>query len=352
MSQDDFTKTIIYLAVGLGLVITWFTYPIRDKIKLFLGNLWQIFNILLFPIVFGLILTLILIYILFKSLRISTKKIFNKIENVKALQREKDNVENILNGKLEYDEQKLNNETEALRYYIKKVKKNIKLRPFNLQLKKRLAKAVELLEEIKRDKRVADRKSKLIQIEKEIREKDEENRIRSTYDESNRDWILYMLKANEKNVFIKKGLSKKQIDALEKKGFKQINEYSVKENKFIRFLVKPKLNHSRTHTFLVWDTIRLLKEIVDVKNIQEHNTVDADITFTFRNKKYALEIETGTLLEKKKQAQGKVEDLNRKYPKRWMFIVSNKNLLPKYNKLGFTSSRKQVSENLKRLLKN
>ena len=43
--------------------------------------------------------------------------------------------------------------------------------------------------------------------------------------------------------------------------------------------------------------------------------------------------------------------LNDKYPKRWFFIVSNKNLLSKYSKLGPTIQRKDAQDKLKQLLR-
>jgi hypothetical protein len=130
---------------------------------------------------------------------------------------------------------------------------------------------------------------------------------------------------------------------------KEQNFHYLKK-KYIRVLVKSRPSNSEKHNFLVWDTLRLLREFKEIKNIQEHLTVEADITFYFKNKKYALEIETGTLLKKKKQTEEKIDYLNKKYHKRWMIIVSNKNLLPKYQKLGFSSQRNKVFENLNKLL--
>lgn len=350
---EDITK--IGVAVGVGIAIV--AYPYLDEIKLFftnkyllLVNIWHLFTTYLFPIILGLILTMVLAVILFKSLKLFTRKILNKIEEIRAFKQEEIDVESLLEAEQEYNEQKLIDEIENIKHFTNSFKVNRRLKRFNLSLKKRLAKARELLSEIKRDKRVAERESKLIQIKKEIEQKDEENRIKATYEESDDELILYQLRADEKNIFKTEKLSKKQIKTLEKNGFEQKTEYSVFEKKYIRVLVKPKLNHSRTHAFLVWDAKRLLESFEGIRNIQEHLVVEADITFNFNNKKYALEIETGTLLGKKQQTQEKVADLNKKYPKRWMFIVSNKNLLPKYQKLGFTTQRKWVLENLKKLL--
>ena len=95
----------------------------------------------------------------------------------------------------------------------------------------------------------------------------------------------------------------------------------------------------------------LFSQLLKEEKVNNILSIDADITFKFNNKKYALEIERGDLLRKDKQAQEKVAELTRKYRKRWMFIVSNKNFLSGYQKLGFSTQRRWVSENLKKLLK-
>lgn len=64
-----------------------------------------------------------------------------------------------------------------------------------------------------------------------------------------------------------------------------------------------------------------------------------------------MEIETGNLLQKRKQCSDKVKALNKKYKDRWMFIVSNKNLVTKYKKLGLATHRKGVKKNLEKMLK-
>ena len=88
-----------------------------------------------------------------------------------------------------------------------------------------------------------------------------------------------------------------------------------------------------------------------ITKIQEHETKDADITFKHNNKYYAIEIETGTLLKKPKQLAEKISYLNTKYKDRWMFIVTNKNNLSKYKKLGFATQRTSFEKDLKKWLK-
>jgi len=136
--------------------------------------------------------------------------------------------------------------------------------------------------------------------------------------------------------------------------FEKFTDYCVAERKRISVLVKPFLNHSPTHIFLVWSVIRALKKnFKGIKNLREPKTVDADIIFEYEGKTYALEIETGDLIWKKDQLDGKIRYLNRKYSKkRWMFIVSHRNLVKKYKKYGNVTTRSQVLEKVKKMLKN
>jgi len=111
------------------------------------------------------------------------------------------------------------------------------------------------------------------------------------------------------------------------------------------------MNHSRTHTFLVWSTKKFLEKKFKVEDIQWHDTKDADITFKYKGKYYAIEIETGTLLKKNRQLAEKIIFLNRKYPHRWIFLVSNRNLITQYKKYGITCQRNDIEKTLLKILK-
>jgi len=154
----------------------------------------------------------------------------------------------------------------------------------------------------------------------------------------------------ENPVFKKSKLNKKQLRILLEEGYKQVNEYCVKEKKVIAVLVKSILNHSSTHTFLVWSAKKVLEEYEEIEEIVDHETRDADLTFKFKNKLYALEIETGTLLRKKKQLNEKIKFLNKKYKNKWIIIVSKRDLVQKYKKFGLCTQRKWVCKNLDKML--
>ena len=156
----------------------------------------------------------------------------------------------------------------------------------------------------------------------------------------------------EKNrVFEKIDLDPKEIEVLLKEGYKQVNEYCVTKRKIITILIKPILNHSIAHTFLVWSTRKLLEKYEKIEDIFEHETRDADLTFVFEGKTFAIEIETGSLLRKKKQLEEKIKYLNRKYGKSWMIVVSKRDLVRKYSKFGICTQRKGVCEKFEKMLK-
>ena len=190
------------------------------------------------------------------------------------------------------------------------------------------------------------------QEQKEIEELEKKKRLIEWGLENDKREILFKLDTCNNRVFEKDNLSKKEYQTLIEDGFKQVNEFCVLEKKRIPVLVKPFGNHTISHEFLVWSVKRLIKKTDGIKKIKEHLTRDADLTFEFKGKEFALEIEKGELLGKHKQLKEKIDYLNQEYPKRLMIVVSNRDFFTKYKKFGFTSTRKRLSENLAKLLNN
>lgn len=162
--------------------------------------------------------------------------------------------------------------------------------------------------------------------------------------------ILEKLNTSENEVFRLDRLKKEEIKILKEEKYKQINEYCVFEQRIITVLMKRILNHSYRHIFLVWSVQRLLKDYPEITNIQQHDTRDADLTFNIDRKKYAIEIETGSLLKKKDQLNKKIEFLKRKYKKRWRILVSNRDSMKHYKKFGWCTQRKDMRKNLEKLI--
>ncbi len=358
---EDAVKDFIGIVSIATFVFTIIYYKeILSFIRSLENNLWTYLSvIILWSIV--LITGAIVLYfvikligrVLISSFKAINYKIAHRHDEARTKQRETEEIESLIEKKLPIDQKELTN-------YIEKVKGKIKickyseLSSFIPELKKRLAKATELLEELEKENRIKSIQERTKQVEMELQEIEEQKKEKLRQEETRKWKIERNLKINDyfepRHIFKKEKLTEKEVQVLVENGFHQINDYCIYEKKFCQVLVKPTLNHSVVHTFLVWGAKKILEDIKEVKNIEEHNTRDADITFKFRGKIYALEIETGSLLAKEKQLRGKLEYLNRKYPKRFMFIVSNRNLLAKYRKLGFSTPRNKVSENLRKML--
>ena len=101
--------------------------------------------------------------------------------------------------------------------------------------------------------------------------------------------------------------------------------------------------------FLVYDIAEFLeKKGVEVKKFI---TKKPDIVFELNNKKFAIEVETGTLYKtNKKQLLEKVESLNKEYDS-WFFVLSDKNYMKKYRKLGKVIDKRYLPNQLNRIVR-
>ena len=359
-SKQNTNEDLLHFILGLFLVgIFLYKFNIPDKVEALknkiTSNISLIFNSLIswkYLIVF--IITLLIIgYSIYKITKIIPIRISDKKERRNRLKAREELIINLI----EEDIDSLN--YEEINEVIVKLKDNIsfcsnypKFKHYfddlNIKIKEAKLKLIEL-----RDKeRLHKKREEKYQLKNDIEELENKKfRLKRSMEENEIE-ILRNLKIDENYVFNKDNLTKKEFSVLLKKNYRQTNQYCVKEKRLITALVKPILNHGLSHTFLVWSVIRLLKTLKGIKEIKVHQTVDADITFKYNNKIFALEIETGTLLSKKKQTEEKVNYLNNKYPNKWMFIVSNKDLIWRYRKLGFSTQRNEVEKNLQILLRN
>jgi hypothetical protein len=193
---------------------------------------------------------------------------------------------------------------------------------------------------------------KKIQLQEEIKELKKQHYQEQLRLQDYHDAVLEKLKAEDTIIYDIEKLNKKEIEVLEKEEYKKTNEYDPIESKNKTFLVKQILNHSPSHTFLVARIKQLLEKHISHNSIRTHDTKDADLTFEINYKIYALEIEKGSLLTKKKSLRNKVSLLNNKYGQNWYFIVTNRNLTKKYRKYGKVTSRMGVRKIIEKLVKN
>jgi len=202
-----------------------------------------------------------------------------------------------------------------------------------------------------KENEISELNDRKIDLQREIEELEKEKHRKLISDANKSEYIKGRLKIEENYVFRKDKLNKNQVNVLLENGFDHFNEYDIIEKKLLPVLIKTDVGHSPAHLFVVWSVKRYLKTIEWVSKIEEHFTRDADLTFNYGGKKFAFEIETGTLLGKKEQLTEKVKYLNRKYRKRWAFVPTNRNLVGKYNEFGTSIQRSQMSNFLEKWLK-
>ncbi|MEK6850032.1 MAG: hypothetical protein AABX85_00475 [Nanoarchaeota archaeon] len=361
------TSDFVVLAVGLGLLINFFVVDKVEKsynefynfllsalarakvhiISIILSlNNWKVYLVL------GLIALPFLSYYNYRLIRylinrrnqIKSDKEFIELE----IKQTKDALTKTI---IDLDYHEMRNLIENLQIRIDRSEDYGYLTEFEKPLKLKLESAKRIFEELLHKDNIKNLEMEEEELENMNKELQEEINHKHRLLEEENDDILRDLEIYANPVFKKEVLTDREFRLLLKNGYVQTNQYCVYEKKMISVLVRKVSNHSLTHIFLVWSVKKLLDKQRKIRHIEEHLSVNADITFDYENENFALEIETGTLLGKKKQIDEKIKYLNRKYPNKWMIVVSNKNLLPKYRKMGFATSRTEVAKNLEKLLK-
>ncbi len=349
MEDDIFIYLVIAIAIGL------FVSPMIDPINTYLSNLKNsvvlfIESNVFYLILLGLVLIFIGICIYFAIKRlIRTNK--EKKEREKDIKELRQKIQKSLDEDISHK-----NPEEVLKYV--KTLKELKNEAMDYNeindsidsIENRLSKTKKEYNDAKERETNQLLKQEREDIKKDIKELDTEKYVKEMYQKENDNTIAIRLNTEENPVFKIRNLRIFERESLLRQGYKQLNEYDLVERKIITVLVKPPLNHSPTHTFLVWSAKRLLKTFKGITNIQDHETKYADITFKFNNKYYALEIETGSSIFHKKRLEEKVKFLDSKFRDRWFFIVSNKTLVSKYRKFGPATQRSETEKKLLKML--
>jgi len=177
-------------------------------------------------------------------------------------------------------------------------------------------------------------------------EKKDENKIKEENQEPLNDMKIRV--DDSRDLIKKRGLNKEEIKYLSEKGYKVSNQKSFITGKREDYLIRERPNESLAHTFLVLE----IKDFLEKNNIKVETfvTKKPDLIFEIAGVKYALEIETGTSFTNVKYLNEKVELLNKEY-NNWFFVVTNKNLVQKYRKLGKSVDPRWIGTFLKKLLK-
>jgi type IV secretory pathway VirB4 component len=155
----------------------------------------------------------------------------------------------------------------------------------------------------------------------------------------------------DKGLYKRRNLKKLDIEYLREHGYKEFLAYSIMSNKKEKYFIRPRFNESSQHCFLVYDLANYIKKFT--KKVQLFQTKKPDIVFKINRKEYAIEVETGKALEyHPKQLKEKVKRLNKVYKDRWFFVVTNKKLTSKYNKLGPTCDNRTIKTKILKIVRN
>ena len=135
-----------------------------------------------------------------------------------------------------------------------------------------------------------------------------------------------------------------ECDILERNKYQKKNFVSLGKTKPETFYIKECKPEGLEHTFVVHSIVHELKDR-GVTDIQTHTTQKPDITFSFDNKQYALEIETPLYLKKKhKRLQAKTQTNNQHYGTNCWFVTTQSAYAKSFRKYGKVLTRNQIHD--------
>ena len=156
----------------------------------------------------------------------------------------------------------------------------------------------------------------------------------------------------ESNIFDQKELRQEEIEYLQKNQYTIHNLVPIGEKRQRPFLIKTNTIESPQHTFLVWNTKKILQK--HTNEIQTKLTKKPDLIFkTPDGQKNAIEIETGIGYKKHKtRLQQKTQKNNKEYGTNWFILCAKSKMTKQYKKYGKAISRTQLTQYLQQLFEN
>jgi len=165
------------------------------------------------------------------------------------------------------------------------------------------------------------------------------NEVITKYDEPTLDF--------SKGIFKKSQLKTEQAEELIERGYILSSLIGLYGGRREEWFLKPRYNESAEHFFVVKQIEEYLKKYTN--NVELFVSSNADLVFSYRGKKTAIEVETGKKYDHdKQQLQTKINLLNKNFGNNWFFVVTDWTYKEKYQKLGKTYVRKEVPAILKK----
>ena len=166
-----------------------------------------------------------------------------------------------------------------------------------------------------------------------------------------RDNVQKKINVNLDQRFYRKNkLNKDELKYLLNQGYKEFRKKSIVSGKEENFILKPRHNESPIHMFYVYDIFEYLQK--KGAKAEMFTTKMPDIVFEINKKKYALEIETGTVLENVNRIKEKVSLIKKQGYNDWYFIMTQKHLVKKYRHFGKTIDPRYLKSQLSKIIKN
>lgn len=158
------------------------------------------------------------------------------------------------------------------------------------------------------------------------------------------------LSVNLRNDYCKKdSLGENEVKYLLKKGYEEFQHYSINSGKNEEYILKPRFNESATHMFFVYDIAEYLKK--KGVNVELFATKMPDIVCEINGKRYAFEVETGTVAENENRIKDKIKSIKEQNYNEWYFVLTDKNIYSKYNKFGKIIDPRYLKGKLDKILK-
>lgn len=210
------------------------------------------------------------------------------------------------------------------------------------------------------------REYKRIEIDKEEIKKPPKLKARKIYPQENEDGVefedqemyepipigTYSRRVNirvddNKRYFHKKNISKDEVEYLLNKDYKIKKYKNLLNGRMENFILLPRFNESFTHLFLV----KHISEFLEKNGIKTelYITKKPDIVFRINEKRFAIEVETGSIFSKISRMEEKLKVLE-DYDK-WFFVVTDRNKVKKYKKYGDAVDKRYVKARLDKLIK-
>jgi len=157
------------------------------------------------------------------------------------------------------------------------------------------------------------------------------------------------MEEKEQRVYRIKDINSDKESELEEQGYQEVLVRDLKGQQNL-YLFKQFFHESPRHAITVFEIAKYLKEYRNIK-VNQFLSRSPDIVFIVNKKKYAIEIETGTILKRNKdQIHGKIANLKYYYNKNWFFVVTDRNLVKSYRRFGKTYSKRNILKKIDKII--